>query len=92
MDSSEEDTADVANGAVFEEDEEDGIDAVEDGEDEDEDEEVELERRPMSSPLSHWEEILDLDSMADNATTLAETMNTLHTTGHEPRVELRCRI
>ena len=90
MDSIEEDTADVANGAVVEEDEEDGIDAVEDGEDEDE--EVELERRPMASPLSHWEEIVDLDSMADNATTLAETMNTLHTTGHEPRVELRCRI
>ena len=87
MDSIEEDTADVANGAVVEEDEEDGIDAVEDGEHEDE--EVELERRPMASPLSHWEEIVDLDSMADNATTLAETMNTLHTTGHEPRVELR---
>ena len=71
LDSIKEDTAKSASGTDVEEDEVDGTDAVEDGETEEQEEEEEPDRR---SPLSHWEEILDLDSMADNATTLAETI------------------
>ena len=88
LDSSEEDTADGASGADVEEDEEHGIEAVEDGEDEELDEDDELESPTMDSTVTYLEDMLD--TMAESATTLAETMHTLQTTGAEPRVELRC--
>ena len=91
LDPSEEDTADGASGGVVEEDEEHGIEAVEDGEDEElEDEDQEVESPTMDSTVTYLEDMLD--TMAENATSLAETMHTLQTTGAEPRVELRCWI
>ena len=88
LESSKEETADGASVAVVQEDEEHVIEAVEDGQDEELDEDEELESPTVDNTMTYLEGMLD--TMAGSATTLAETMHTLQTTGAEPRVELRC--